>query len=724
MMRFSALTSIFLACALLYACAGDSRGNRARGNGAAGTTASSSGAAATSGFGGPNPGGFSGGSGSVAGGAGTSVLPPTSTDFKRDDTAMSGLDPATIDALKAGGGACSTQLLYPYDETIFPAGIISPLVQWDGASDGAYVHLAYDGYEHVEYEFAVGSTSPGALRMPQDAWDEIAQRSQSAALRVKLSVISGGTVNTCEHIWHVAPGVMKGAIYYNTYSAPNAANAGQGAIMRINIGEPEAEVYLQFEGIATQGTGPCVSCHSVSANGGYMSAATHKYSLFTVPGFPGAGATFDVSSYPITTDPQPAPIAALPNAEFAAVYPDGSRVLAMGNPQCTGGSDTFPRAPNNFPLVEGPDYAKVLDTATGAEIPAQGLNRDWYMWMPQFSPDGTKVVFNHAKPDGSGGTDRRELAVMDYDYTSNTFSNLKVIASRLGPEPSMPYAPAPAGAAATSQGIGGCVAPLGQSPTAELAAGVCDGPCYPANPFFTPDSKAVVFWLLDQPDFTNAFPGRDTSSRGELWYADVATGETTALENAMRTLKPEERQMNYFTTMLPVQVGGYYWMFWTSRREFGNQYVASGGGAPANSFFPGAGGGAAAEASKKRIWVAAIKARGTVDGEVQATPGPLTDPSAPGFYLEGQSASGNVRAFAALAPCVQTGTSCTSGLDCCSGYCTISEGQSAGTCTDEIPMCARTNERCTTSEDCCPPSTPQEHTNSCIGGFCGYVLVE
>ena len=35
--------------------------------------------------------------------------------------------------------------------------------------------------------------------------------------------------------------------------------------------------------------------------------------------------------------------------------------------------------------------------------------------MPQFSPNGDKIVYNNAKPDGNGGTSRVELAVMDYD---------------------------------------------------------------------------------------------------------------------------------------------------------------------------------------------------------------------------------------------------------------------------------------------------------------------
>src|ERR1700759_5282957 len=161
-----------------------------------------------------------------------------------------------------------------------------------------------------------------------------------------------------------------------------------------------------------------------------MVASYHDYS----------GQVFRVEKFDIGQDVQPMASGKLDNANFGALTPDGKKILAMGNPECTAGSDTFPRKPNNFPLVEGADVARLLDTATGMNLQAAGLNKDYYMWMPQFSPDGKKVVFNHAKPDGmSGGTDRRELATMDFDYASNTFSNLKVIVTA----GSLPGIPAP-----------------------------------------------------------------------------------------------------------------------------------------------------------------------------------------------------------------------------------------------------------------------------------------
>jgi hypothetical protein len=54
------------------------------------------------------------------------------------------------------------------------------------------------------------------------------------------------------------------------------------------------------------------------------------------------------------------------------------------------------------------------------------------------------------------------------------------------------------------------------------------------------------------------------------------------------------------------------------------------------------------------------------------------------------------------------GSACTSGVDCCGGFC------AGGKCSP--PMgCAGTDDKCTKSSDCCDPS------QQCIGGFCATV---
>jgi hypothetical protein len=698
---------------LLVAMAGTVGCSGAKDNGPGGRTgaAGTSVAGTTAGGGGTGVAGTNGAAGTGIPGidGGVSVLPPTSSPFMRDDTAMSGLDTATIDALKAGGSPCTVKMLYPYSGTVFPGGTISPPIMWEGASDGAYVKATYDVLDTVAYEFAVGPTSPGEMRLPQDAWNEIIRRTQNTTLKLALSLKVGGSVCSVELPIKIAPGIMTGTVYYNTYSAPGAMNPNQGAVMRVGVGQPAAEIFLQSTMPAVPTTGPCISCHSVSSNGTTMVASFHNYVPF--------GQVFKVHRYDITDMVQPTEQTDLPNTNFGALYPDGSRILAMGNPQCTGLADSFPRAPNNFPLVEGKDVARVLDTASGQTMAATGLTPESYMWMPQFSPDGKHVVFNDAKPDGAGGTDRRQLAMMDYDFATNTFSNPVVLVDSEGAAPSLAYMPNPVAGgitgipanAADPNGLS-CMPEAGQSTVAALPMGTCSGPCYPAWPFFTPDGKGVVFSLTSEPDFASAIPGRDTPAKSELWYVNVVTKERVRMDRANNAFKPEDSLANYFPTVLPVAVGGYYWAFWTARRDFGNK-----------DFGMGVGIGAMGEAHKKRIWVTSLRAQ-PPDMEFGATP--QEDPSSPGFYLEGQSESGNVRAFAVLNPCKDVGAVCTTGIDCCTGYCHIESGAASGTCTEEVPECAKTNEKCTMDTDCCPPVAPDEPTNVCLGGFCGFINLE
>lgn len=646
---------------------------------------------------------------------------PGAVPFTRDDTGMSGLDPATLSTLKTGTAPCKVQVTFPYEGTMFPGGLPPPVIMWNGGADAAYVHFAYEGSTGVDYQFAAKGANPGELQIPRDAWNEITRRTNNAKLVVTLKVLSGGSVTSCDLGWRVAPGNMIGAIYYNTYQAPSSLGgvADEGAVMRLSLGAT-AEIYKQFTGMTNGPTGPCYSCHSVSFNGKTLVASFHDYLT----------KEFHVEKYDVSMTTQPTATGMVNNANFGALTPDGTRILAMGNPQCTGGSNTFPRKPNNFPLVEGAAVARVLDPATGMNTNAQGLNKDYYMWMPQFSPDGDKVVFNHAKPDGMGGTDRRELAIMDYDAKTNAFANLRVIvsASKMAgiATPSMPYMPDPTLAGPVPCGVNMC-GPDGM-PAADcstpltldlgdvgaLPTGSCNGPCYPAWPFFTPDGKAVVFSMVSEPDFASAFPGRDTPSKSELWYTDLETGEIVRLDNANKGLKDVDALNNYYPTVMPVAVGGYFWVFWTAVRDYGARVHGRDASAMPDS---------TAEAIKKRIWAAAITAKQPPHGEIKTNPVALKDPSLPGFYLDGQSDSGNVRAFAALNPCLANGQTCSSGLDCCCGYCLTADGQGQGTCNCEPPKCAKVNEKCDANVPCCPPAKDTDPVPLCLGGYCGFVAL-
>ena len=165
----------------------------------------------------------------------------------------------------------------------------------------------------------------------------------------------------------------------------------------------------------------------------------------------------------------------------------------------------------------------------------------------------------------------------------------------------------------------------------------------------------------------------------ELWLVDLSDLQAVALDNANHG-----SGLSFYPTMSPVAAGGYFWLFFTSRRTYGNILDV-----PVDNI------------DSKKIWVTAINVETSAEVE-----GPIEDRSHPAFYLPGQELdSGNVRAFASLDPCKQNGEPCESGVECCSGFCTD------GVCGPPQD-CAEIDEGCQTAADCCDESA------ECIAGFC------
>jgi hypothetical protein len=155
----------------------------------------------------------------------------------------------------------------------------------------------------------------------------------------------------------------------------------------------------------------------------------------------------------------------------------------------------------------------------------------------------------------------------------------------------------------------------------------------------------------------------------------------------------EDLHHAYYPTVSPVASGGYFWVFFDSIRHYGVLGL------------------------QRQLWGAAI--------EIAADGTYTRDPSHPAFYVSGQEfGTGNHRAFAALDPCRKDGDTCTSGVDCCGGFCYIESAtelvEPTGTCSPERRECSNKDERCTTDLDCCLPPEPQP-PYSCIAGFCAYV---
>lgn len=136
----------------------------------------------------------------------------------------------------------------------------------------------------------------------------------------------------------------------------------------------------------------------------------------------------------------------------------------------------------------------------------------------------------------------------------------------------------------------------------------------------------------------------------------------------------------------PFTGGGYFWMSYLTRRDYGNAEVGTRGRA------------------LQQIWVSAIR----------EAPGGGDDPSEVGYWLPGQSTgSRNISAYWAPRPCRPDGESCTVGSECCGGDCRPGPG-GALVCSPPPPeRCRREGETCTTSADCCPDMGLTCYMNVC-----------
>jgi hypothetical protein len=203
--------------------------------------------------------------------------------------------------------------------------------------------------------------------------------------------------------------------------------------------------------------------------------------------------------------------------------------------------------------------------------------------------------------------------------------------------------------------------------------------------------------------------------QSEVWWVPVSGGNAVALDAlngkaSGATYLPtsgthaDDSLVNYEPTVNPIVSGGYAWVVFTSRRLYGN--VATAGEFDSN---PQSGFDPRAAITTKKLWVSAIA--------LNAPAG--KDASFPAFYLPAQELhAGNSRGFWVLNPCEPDGQSCTSGDQCCGGYC---EPGDAGAliCLHNPPgsSCSKTQEHCNASSDCCDP------TEQCIDGFCAMAPV-
>lgn len=308
------------------------------------------------------------------------------------------LTPDQITVLQGSAGQtdASWQMLYPYDLTVFPRGILAPEVHLTpGASPGDvyYMHIVSD----YEYEgFFSASANNTQLQMSQQAWDALTNSAKGKKVDVQISKLSNNQkFGPITRSWTLADGKLHGTIYYNTYNSPLAQE--NGAMLRIKGASTGPEVLL----------GNCTVCHSISADGSTAAAANHG----------GLGGTFDLTGGNVNP----------PNiwnteelAAFAALYPKNGDVLVVNG--APGGS-----WPPNTPGTSQTWFSD-LRTKSGTLIPNSGIE-GYYAMSPIFSHDGTMLAFNDRSAVPVGSSYPGVLAVMNYDAVTQKFSNYQALAT-------------------------------------------------------------------------------------------------------------------------------------------------------------------------------------------------------------------------------------------------------------------------------------------------------
>lgn len=605
------------------------------------------------------------------------------------------LGSGTQTALMGGGPANpSFNFLYPYDGTVFPLGLQAPVLQFGdgktvaGTANGTYLKLTTKNFSYQQ--FGAGGT-PVQVTIPQAVWDgATASSGGMSPITAAVSEEVGTTVSgPLTENWTIAPASLRGFIYYSTYKSPllpnNPTTNTGGGILRV---APGSNAVVVESG--------CIVCHSISANGSVLSAASGP-DLSN----PTSSDTVNIAAASPTPTPR-SPAGPGQQFAFAALSPDGSLALTNGNPALAP-----PNEPHGF---NGAYQSQLVDTSTGAAVNSPSLTQlVKAAQTPAFSPDGKLVAF----VDGDMAPGSAPLSLMSFDGTS-VFSNLQVLRKE------------------TETTTNACNASVGWTPSPAPPAAPTNfpAPCSPqpkttAWPSFLPDSKGLIYHSgdsfdsagynlnggnLEQPpqyaelrliDLSgnvktlNSLNGRNASGTSELPY-----GESV------------DNNMNYEPNVMPLPVGGYYWVVFTSRRSYGNT-IAPGRGPttqpydePAQDPF----GSNAGPSPRKKLWVAAIDLNYDSASDV--------DPSHPAFYLAGQEVeSANMRAFAALAPCEANGSACEVGSDCCNGYCRQTGNNASGAPILQcVPpptnTCSNVDEPCKTSKDCCNPQ------DLCINGLC------
>ncbi len=613
------------------------------------------------------------------------------------------VDSSIVTRLETQSNAdASLAYLYPYANTVFPRGVLPPLVMWDTTNTATSILISIT-QKNFSFEGTYDVTGrPGdqtrRVHIDDAAWTAAINGNAGDPLQLTVKIYAAGVDTVFGPITEtlkVAPGILKGTVYYNSYDSNLtglAAGRALGGVIAIQPRSPNPQLAVPNM------LGKCHVCHSLSADGSTLFAQDGEAD-FSKPDPTGAGdyrngASYDLKNGGARSELQTTTLdGGVVNAGndrklvWAAPYPDGSFLLtSYGYARETYLGDLAMGGPAGLvKKTDGTTITSNFNTAVTSAV------------TPAFSPDGRKVAFNFWSGAGANGVtagDGHSLAIFDFDCGAakgavtcgagaKTFANLREI-----------YHPAV----------------------------TADGGPFLGWASFTPDAAAVVFHQTSQlppamnppkaptaPAQAGRFNDQLTSwfqRDAEIYMArddkkkvgtrlDALNGRTAGVSYLpVSANHPDDTLLNYMPTVNPVPSGGYFWVVFETRRRYGNLLDADAFGLPGVNCPPPdqAIPNCAYGSKQKKLWVAAVD---ILTGAI--------DPSHPAFYLPGQELdAGNSRGYWVVDPCRTDGTSCETGDECCGGFCRNGTDGGALTCGKPTgPTCSQEFEKCTVDADCC-----------------------
>ena len=402
--------------------------------------------------------------------------------------------------------------LYPYDGTVFPRGLLAPLLQWDAAGhvfSAARVRISAQGgtYDYDGY-FARPAAAPFVnLPIPQASWAQMSYSASGDQVTVRVTLLEDEVAyGPLTLRWTIAPGTLRGVVYYNSYGTNLVTNSdlldsdgnpiGAGTLA-IRPGQTDPTLVA---GSPSPGSKHgCRVCHVVARDGARLLTQTgDDYD---------AARLFELASGPADQ--------AITGRRFAfpALSPDGQWMFSSG--RSWDGSQAAPSALYALPAA--------------TPVATTGLPPGLQAATPSFSSDGTLLAFNLW---GGPGADRRSLATLAFDPAALAFGALTTI-----------YTPPPGASVAWPSFLPSQQAIVFEESFDTAAWGETrDG------------NKGRLAWATVSPASAHRLDRLDG-----VGYLPVGDG-----------LHADDSRFDYEPTVNPVASGGYAWVVFTSRRIYGN----------------------------------------------------------------------------------------------------------------------------------------------------------